>query len=144
MLSTQHHHLFGVESCSLSSALAVVAISKFPSLSHLQTGDIKSGFASALPGRAFPCGSILLGAEPPRTAWPSLSPLHGNRRDGAKSRPCLSLKVGLFLDPFQIFTFRLMRAFVVRLVTTAHPSATLTSPATSQNVFQIWPQIPLA
>lgn len=48
------------------------------------------------------------------------------------------------MDPFQIFTFRLMRAFVVRLVTTAHPSATLTRPATSQNIFQVQLHIPRA
>lgn len=56
----------------------------------------------------------------------------------------LSLKVGLFLDPFQFFAFRLMQAFVIRLVTTAHPSSTLTSPATGQNVFQIQLQTPCA
>lgn len=133
-----------MESCSLSSALAVMAIRKPLNLPHLQTEAIKSGFASALTGSAFPCGCIPLGAEPPRTAWPSLSPLRGNRRDDAKSRPHPSLEVGLFLDPFQIFTFKLMRAFVVRLVTTVHPSAMLISPTTSQNISQIWLQIPRA
>lgn len=58
--------------------------------------------------------------------------------------PHLSWKVGLFLDPVQIFTFRLTRAFVSRLVTTAHPSAMLTSLAASQNVSQIRLRIPRA
>lgn len=104
-----------------------------PQLLPSPTGAGKPGFASALPGRAFPCRSLLPGAEPPGTAWPSLSPVHGNRRDRAKSRPCLSLKAGSSLDAFQICTYRLRGAFVVTLVTTAHPPAA----PTPQSILQL-------
>lgn len=66
-LSTQHCHVLGVESCSLSLALAVMTIPKSSNLSHLQTGDIKPRLASAQPGGAFPHRSIPLGAEPALT-----------------------------------------------------------------------------
>lgn len=51
----------------------------------------------------FPAGTPHL-VQSPKDSPAFAQPIAREQEDGAKSRPCPSLKVSLFLEPFQTFT----------------------------------------